>query len=459
MDVIYDFVDYFLNTRYDDLTPAARQVVKTEVIDSLGTALGGSTRPGIGELVDLIREWGGTEQSTIIAYGIKCPAPNAALVNGAMIHALDYDDGHQESTVHMGCTTVSTGFAAAERMGGISGRELVTCIALGIDFMARLSLASRPGSVLMDVGWHPTVLYGFLGTAAIAGRIFGLNKEKLVNALGIAYHQCSGNMQSIHDGVLTKRVGPGLAARGGITAALMAERGITGAKNSLQGKAGLFNVYQAGDYDAKILTAGLGKKFETENNTFKPYPNCGHTHAAIDAVFSLKSKYEIEVDQIEEIAVYAGGSAYALSLPLEVKRNPQNIVDAQFSLPWAVATALVKNKVTLEDFTEKAIKNEEVLRVSRKVTGYLEPALNRHGVGPSRVTIKMKNGNEYTEHVEFCLGSVQRPTTFADSVRKFRECYPLSRKPLSEALANQIIDRVTHLEDLEDATEIIRSLG
>jgi 2-methylcitrate dehydratase PrpD len=459
MDVIYDFINYFMDTRYEDLTPAAKEVVKTEVIDSLGTALGGSSRPGIGELVDLIEEWGGTEQSTVIAYGLKCPAPNAALVNGAMIHALDYDDGHQESTVHMGCTTVSTGFATGERMGGISGRELITCIALGIDFMARLSLASRPGSVLMDVGWHPTVLYGYLGTAAIAGRIMGLNRDKMANALGIAYHQCSGNMQCIHDGVLTKRVGPGLAARGGITAALMAERGITGARNCLQGKAGLFNVYQAGDYNPQILTAELGKRFETENNTFKPYPNCGHTHAAIDAVFSLKAQHHIKVDEIEDIAVYAGGSAYALSVPLEAKRNPQNIVDAQFSLPWAVATALVKDKVTLEDFTEKAIKNEEVLQVSRKVTGYLEPGLNRHGVGPSRVMIRMKDGAEYTEHVEFCLGSVERPTTFDDSVRKFRECYPLSRKPLSNAAADEIIDQITHLEQLGDATEIIRKLG
>jgi 2-methylcitrate dehydratase PrpD len=459
VDVINTFLDYLMETRYEDIPLAAREVVKGEVLDSLGTALGGSSRPGIGELVDLIKEWGGNEQSTIIAWGIKCPAPNAALVNGAMIHALDYDDGHQESTVHMGCTTISSSFAIAERMGKVTGRELITSIALAQDFMARLSLASRPGKVLMDVGWHPTVLYGYLGTAAIAGRIMGLNRDKMLNALGIAYHQCSGNMQCIHDGVLTKRVGPGLAARGGITAALMAERGITGARNILQGKAGLYNVYQAGDYDPKILTAGLGKKFETENNTFKPYPNCGHTHAAIDAVFFLKTKYAFTVDQIQDIAVYAGGSAFALCNPLEVKRNPQSIVDAQFSLPWAIATALVKGKVTLEDFTEKALKNEAVLQVSRKVTGYLDTSLNRHGVGPSRVTLKMKNGAEYTEHVEFCLGSVERPTTFEHCVNKFRELYPLCRKPVSSAAADRVIDLVTHLEQMEDATELIRMLG
>jgi 2-methylcitrate dehydratase PrpD len=281
----------------------------------------------------------------------------------------------------------------------------------------------------------------------------------MLNSLGIAYHQCSGNMQCIHDGVLTKRMGPGFAAKGGITSALMAEKGITGARNCLQGKAGLFNVYMGGDYDAKLLTADLGKKFETENNTFKPYPNCGHTHAAIDAVFSLKSKYHIKAEQVQRVAVYAGGAAYLLSIPLEVKRNPQSIVDAQFSLPWAVATALVKDKITLDDFTEKAIGNENVLQISRKVTGYLDSSLNRHGVGPSTVTIRMKNGEEYTEHVEFCLGSVERPVTFDDCVKKFRECYPLSRKALSSASADKIIDLVTHLEQLEDATEIIRMVG
>jgi 2-methylcitrate dehydratase PrpD len=459
MDVIYDFVKNFTRTRYEDIPNAAVEAAKKEVLDSLATALGGSSKPGVGELVDMIKEWGGNEQSTIIAYGIKCPAPNAAQVNGTMIHALDYDDGHQSALVHIGCVVVPTCFAVAERMGKTSGKEFITAMALGADFLARLGLASRPGSSLVKSGWHPTTLYGYLGAAAMAGRIMGLDEERMVNALGIAYHQCAGNGQCVADGALTKRMGPGLAAKGGITAALMAERGITGAKNPLEGEFGMFNLYHGGDYDAEILTADLGKRFEGVNIGDKPYPCCGFTHSFIDAILSLVSRHDIKAEQVREIIAYGGESAYGLCVPPEVKRAPRNIVDSQFSVPWAVATALVKGKVSLGDFTEEAIKGEDVLKISRKVTGKLDPALSRHGVGPGRVTILMKDGTEYTEAVEHCLGSVERPMTFEDCVAKFKECAAYSIKPIPGDTVDKVIELVKQLERLDDATEIIRLLG
>jgi 2-methylcitrate dehydratase PrpD len=458
MDAIFDFVKHFNRVKYEDLSTAAVDAVKNEVLDSLATAIGGWSKAGIKELVDLIKEWGGTEQSSVIAYGIKCPTPNAAQINGSMIHALDYDDGNPNALVHVGCVTVSTCFAIAERVGNISGKEMITAIALGADFMSRLSLASRPGSSLMMSGWHPTAVYGYLGAAGIAGRILGLDEEKMANAFGIAYHQCAGNMQCIHDGALTKRMGPGLAAKGGITAALMAEKGITGAENILEGLAGLFNVYHFGDYDAGILTADLGKRFEVENLGFKPYPCCGHTHAHIDASLSLIANHNIKPDQINEVTAFCGESAHVLCIPEERKRAPRNIVDAQFSVPWAVATALNKGKVTLEDFTEEAIQNKDVLEISQKVIGKLDPAMNRHGVGPGKVTLMMKDGKEYTEEVEYCLGSVENPMNFEDCAKKFRECSAYYKQPLSSDKVEEVIEQIGRLEQLPDATQIIKLL-
>jgi len=460
MDAILDFVKNFTRTRYEDVPRTAVEVAKKEVLDSLATALGGSSKAGVGELVDMVKEWGGNEQSTIIAYGMKCPAPNAAQVNATMIHALDYDDGHSSALVHIGCIAVSTCFAAAERTGKINGKEFITAIALGADFLARLGLASRPGSSLVKSGWDLTTLYGFLGAAAMAGRIMGLDEERMVNALGIAYHQCAGNGQSVSDGALTKRMGPGLAAKGGITAALMAERGITGAKNSLEGEFGMFNLYHGGDYDAKTLTADLGERFEGINVSFKPYPCCGLTHPFIDATLSLMSRHNIKAEQVRDIIVYGGESAYAaLCVPPEVKRAPRTIVDSQFSAPWTVATALIKGKVSLEDFTEQAIKWEEILKISQRVTCRLDPKLSRHGVGPGRVTILMKDGGEYTEEVEHPLGSIERPMTFEDCVAKFRGCSAYSIKPIPGDTIDKVIELVKQFERLEDATQIIRLLG
>jgi 2-methylcitrate dehydratase PrpD len=459
MDAIYDFVRNIIGTEYEAIPGEAIEAAKKEILDSLGTALGGSPQAGIGELVDMVKEWGGSEQSTVIAYGLKCPAPNAALANGAMTHALDYDDGHPTALVHVGCVAVPTCFAIAERLGKKSGKELVTALALGADFVSRLGLASRPGSSLRSSGWHPTAAYGYFSAAAIAGKLMGFDEERMVNALGIAYHQSAGNGQCVEDGVLTKRMGPGLAARGGITAALMAERGITGARNILEGKFGVFNVYHGGDYDAKVLTADLGKRFEGVNVTQKPFSCCGFTHPFIEATLNLMSQHGIEAESVSDITVYGGEAAYGISVPPEVKCAPRNVVDSQFSVPWAAATALVKGKVTLEDFTEEAIKNKAVLKAAQKITAQFVPEMTRHGVGPGRVKIVMKDGTEYTEEVKHHLGSVERPMTFTDCATKFRDCAASSIKPLNDSTIDMVIDMVGRLESLDDATVIIRLLG
>ena len=459
MDAINDFVKLFTGTRYADIPAAAIDAAKKEVLDSLATAIGGSSQAGVGELVDMVSEWGGKEQSTIIAYGMKCPAPNAAQVNATMTHALDYDDGHPIAQVHIGCVAVPTGFAVAERMNGKNGQEFLTALALGADFLARLGLASRPGGSLIKSGWHPTALYGYLGAAAIAGRLLGLDEEKMTNALGIAYHQCAGNSQCVNDGAMTKRMGPGLAARGGITAALMAERGITGARNILEGEYGVFQQYHGGDYDINIMTADLGTRFEGANIGDKPYPCCGFSHAFIDAALSLRSRHNIDVEQVESITAYGGETACEICMPLEVKRAPRNTIDSQFSLPWAIATALVKGRVAVDDFTLEAIKNEGVLRAAQKITCELDSSLNRHGVGPGRVKITMKDGTEYVEEVEHCLGSIEHPMNFDDCARKFRECAAGLKKPLSAGTVDTVIEMTAGLEKLDDATAIIRLLG
>jgi 2-methylcitrate dehydratase PrpD len=361
--------------------------------------------------------------------------------------------------VHIGCVAVSTCFAVAERMGKVSGRDFITALALGGDFLARLGLASKPGGSALSAGWHPTTLFGFLGAAAMAGKIMQLDEEKMINALGLAYHQCGGAGSGVADGALAKRMGPGLAASAGIRSALMAERGITGERDPLEGKTGLFNTYMGGDYDVNILTGGLGEKFEGSNIGDKPYPCCGLTHACIDAALTLINRHTINLEQIGEIIVYGGNAVYELSQPPEIKCAPRTITDAQFSVPWVVATAIVNGRVTVGDFTEEALKRQDILEVSQKVSARLDPAMNRHGVGPGGVIITLKDGTEYTEEVEYCLGSVERPMTFEDCTKKFRECAAFSIKPLPDAKVDTIIDLITGLEKIDDATEIIRLLG
>ncbi len=457
MDAAFSLAQNVVRIRYEDIPGEAVKATKKQILDCLGVALAGSSAQGVRELVGLAQEWGGREQSSVIFYGIKLPAPNAAQVNATMIHALDYDDGHSGGLVHPGVISVSTSFAAAERAGWVSGRELITAVTLGTDMICRLGMATRAEGSMATAGWHFTTICGFLAAAAVAGRIFGLDEDKMVNALGIAYHQSSGNMQCVIDGALTKRMGPGFAAKGGITAALMAEKGITGAKNCLEGEMGLYNLYHRGGYDASTLTSDLGKRFEGVSVATKRYPCCGIVHPFIDAALALVSEHDITADEVDKITVYRGEGAQYLCEPLEAKQRPRNPVDSQFSVPWAVALAVARRKVSLDGFTEEAIRDEDILGLSQKVTHQLDESLTRSdNVEPGRVKITMKDGKVHTKQMDNAMSYPPVPLSFDDCVRKFFDCAAHAPRQIPEDSLNRVVEMVGRLEEVDEATEIIR---
>ncbi|MCK4863716.1 MAG: MmgE/PrpD family protein, partial [Dehalococcoidales bacterium] len=342
MDAAYALAKNLATVNCENIPQDIVDITKKQILDILGVALGGSSRPGVKELAELISEWGGKEESTVFCFGHKVPAPNAAQVNATMGHALDYDDTGDGPT-HPSVVIVPACLAIAERQGKVSGNEFITTVALGVDMMCRLGQAFRSGMKTAPVGghpgagWHLTALYGYLAAAGVAGRILGLDIDKLHNALGIAYHQCSGNGQCVTEGALTKRMGPGFAARGGIVAALMAEKGITGAKDCLEGEVGLYNLYHKGEYDPEPLTDGLGKRFQGINVAMKPYPCCKGTHNYVDAALALVNKYNIKAEDVQEITVFCRDDTNFLLHPLGKRSRPENPVDSQFSIPWAVA--------------------------------------------------------------------------------------------------------------------------
>jgi 2-methylcitrate dehydratase PrpD len=306
-------------------------------------------------------------------------------------------------------------------------------------------------------GWHFTSICGFIAAAAAAGRLFGLDEDRMVNALGIAYQQSSGNMQCVIDGALTKRMGPGFAAKGGITAALMAEKGITGAKKCLEGEMGMYNLYHRGAYNPAELTAELGERFEGVNLSFKPYPSCGIIPPFIDAALALVSEHDIKADEVDKITIYRGEGAQYLCEPLEAKQRPRNPVDSQFSVPWAVALAVARRKVSLDGFTEEAIRDEDILGLSQKVTHQLDESLTRSdNVEPGRVKITMKDGKVHTKQMDNAMSYPPVPLSFDDCVRKFFDCAARAARQIPEDGLNRVVEMIGRLEEAGDATEIIR---
>ena len=456
MDAVITLMRNMVQTEYEAIPDSAIEVTKKEILDCLGVALAGSAAQGVRELVELSREWGGRGQSSVIYHGMKLPAPNAAQVNATMIHALDFDDTHDTAVMHPGAVTVTTGFATAERQGGIHGKALLTAVTLGTDLMCRFGLATNPGGSRLKAGWHFTAIFGYLGAAAVAGKILALDEDKMVNGLGIAYHQSAGNGQCVIDGALTKRMGPGFAAKGGIIAALMAEKGITGAKNCLEGEMGMYNLYHRGTYEPEELMAELGKRYEGINLSFKPYPSCRATHPFIDAALSLARDHDIQTDRIDMITVFHGQGAKILCEPLEIRRRPRNAVDSQFNIPWVVAVAIAKRQVAIHDFTEAGIRDEAVLEVSGKIIPRFAESLKRPALEPGRVEIKTKNGKVFSCQVDDPSGSPANPMTFDDCVRKFFDCAAHAARQIPKDHLDRVVEMVGRLERMDDATEVIR---
>jgi 2-methylcitrate dehydratase PrpD len=455
MDAAYLFAKNFANTKYENLPAEVVDATKKEILDLLGVALGGANQPGATHVCALVKEWGGKEESSIIGSKQKVPAPNAAQVNATMAHALDFDDVHEAAVMHPGIASIPVVLAVGEAQRRLSGKELITSTALGVDMMCRLALATTPGKSPIELGWHLTSVFGFIGSAATAARVMGLDDETIVNAIGIGYHQCGGNGQCVKDGALAKRLGPGFAIKGGITAAQLARAGVTGAKNSLEGEWGLYNQYIHGDYSREILTADLGKRFEGVNVAIKPYPCCRGIHPAIDAGLALALGENICSGDIREIVLSVTDAHFSLLCqPLDAKRSPRSPVDAQFSIPWGVASAIVGRRVGLDDFTENAIKNREVLEVTQKMRVEVDNTLHRPGPEPTRVKVLTKDGRAFAKVVENPLGSLDRPMSFEDCVRKFKDC----AKNLDTGRIERIVQLVGELEQLNDAREIMQLL-
>ncbi len=454
MDTAAAFAKFTSELRYEDITREAVEATKMHILDVLGVAMAGSAFPGSKELVELVREFGGRETSTLIAYGGKVPSIHAALANGSMANAGEFDDVYDAAPCHPACTVVPASFAVAEQVSKVCGKELITAVAAGIDIVCRMTLAATLPAV--KSGWGLTAVNGYFGAAAAAGRILKLDEDRVSDAFGIAYCQASGNIQNVKEGSLSKGLQPGFAARGGILSALLAQKGITGPKNSLEGQFGLYHLYFDADYTQSSLTAELGKRFEVTNVSFKPYPCCRLNHIPLDATLALIKEYDIRHQDVKEVTLFINEDTFLLLChPLEVKRNPRTPVDAQYSLPYNLAVALVRKRHTVKDFWE-CMKEPAVLELAHKITPKLMREINPKGAQPAIVEIKTKDGKVYSKRVDYAYGSPQYPI---DVVAKFRDCASLSVRSLSERNIERVIELISRLQEVDDVSEVIQLVG
>ena len=406
--------------------------------------LGGSGSPGI----NVIGRWGGLEESRVLLRGMRLPAPQAAQLNASMGHALDFDDPLDTGgSIHPGVSVLASVLAAADSLGGVSGRDVLLAVALGLDISCRIALAST-----LDRGWHRTAAIGVFGATAAAGKLMELTAEQMLHAFGIAYSHAAGNRQCILDGALTKRMQAGQAARAGVFSAVLAQTGFTGAHNIFNGCFGFLELYQPNGHDASLLLRDLGAVFCGEALSYKPYP-CGRPlHAAIDAALAARTALGIAgAGDIESVTIEADPAGHADQFGRgPAKRRPTQVVEAQFAQPFLVATALVHGKIGIAEVD--GLGDPSVLALSDRIVGI---ARDSRPTGSPTITVRRTDGRSVTVEATEPSGSPARPLTDAQFEAKFRDCARNALRPLSNESVDAVLSRVQQLDRVADVRDLL----
>ncbi|MDR5760557.1 MmgE/PrpD family protein [Caballeronia sp. LZ035] len=433
---------------------------KNNVFDTLVCAVAGSTARGIADLRALAVEWAGTSQASTFVFGDRIPAHHAAWVNGAMAHARDYDDTHDGAVLHAGVSVVPAALAAAELVADVSGKEFLTAVVAGLETICRLGVATTIG--IVESGYMYTSLFGYFAATIAAGRVMGLTRVEMINALGIVYSQVAGNHQVTRDGALTKRMQPGFAAKAAVVSVQMAKRGIRGTHATFDGLDGFLRVYLRDRFDRDVACDALGQRFEMSRLSYKPYPCCRFNHTPIEAALTLRASSGLDWRQIRRIRVGVTRQAFeAVCTPIDVRRRPVTLVHAQFSIPYTVAAAWVDGRVGLGHFTDEAIVRDDILSLANKVEPYVDEAIEREwsrNISPAALEVESMDGLKLSERVNVPLGHPDRPMTDAVIAAKATDCFAASALQSGEQAAQDLRNAVHQLDHASDVRNLVRAI-
>jgi 2-methylcitrate dehydratase PrpD len=411
----------------DDVPPGVVARAADLVLDTLGNALA-AVREDFGRAVlDVAEHLGGTPESALLGRRPRVAAASAVLANATLAHGLDFDDTREDAIVHTGCVAVTTALATAEATGA-DGRALLEAAIAAVEVMCRVGLAV-PGA-LHARHFHPTSIASSFGAAAAAGRRYRLSEDQLVHAFGICGSQAAGVIEYLADGSWTKRLHPGWGAHAGVIAALLARAGFTGPETVLEGGHGLYAAFAGGHDAARLdgLLDSLGRTWELAALTLKPYPCGSIAQPYMDCAARLRERVRPEAIAAIRCRT-AAGPVPRLWEPLAGKQAPPNGYAAKFSLPYLVASILVRGRAGLAEFADDAVRDRAVLALARRVTYELDAAIDypRQFVGDVEITLT--DGRVLRERQDRPRGGPDAPLTRAEIEAKFRGNAALALTP------------------------------
>jgi 2-methylcitrate dehydratase PrpD len=445
--------EYVAETGFETLPKETVQIVKNVILTVFGTTLAGAYAEGCQVLINQVKEWGGKKEATILVHGGKVPGYNAALVNSAMARALDYCDAMLPG-MHVGSSSVPSALAASEMAGGCSGKEFLTALVLGTELSARIN------SISTYDGFDPTGICSVFAVSAIAGRLLRLNSEQMLHALALAFNKSGGSFQSNIDACLAVRVIQGFVSQSGILCAQLAQKGITGPKNFIEGTYGYLHLYAKDKGDVALLTEGLGERFETNQTIFKKYPSCGCTLGSTDAILALIQEHNLTAENVAKVEIKVPPYSQKLTgADFAIGENPK--VSAQFNIQYCVANALLRKSSRLKHFDEPSIREPRIMELTKRVRIIPEPRLDDpHRLGFSlaaHMEVTTTSGTVYSKAVDVPRGIPGNALTQPEHEEHFRDCIEYANLPSS--LGDKIISVVDRLEDMKDVRRLMPLLS
>jgi len=393
---------------FADLPAEAVERAKLHVLDVLGCGLAAA---GLDEGTAAVRwvagQAGEGRAATVLGSGMSAAPADAALANGMLCHALDFDDTHPDSRMHLSAVVVPAALAVAQDRGS-DGRQLATAIVAGLETSARIGMAAT--GAFHARGLHPTSVCGVFGATVAAGMLTGLSEQEMVSALGLAGSTAAGLFEYLADGTETKPFHAGWAAHAGVVAAGLASLGATGPATVLEGRYGLFRAFLGDEVEHDVMSqvADLGERWETLSIAFKPYPTCHFTHAAIEAAALLRAS-GLDPDEIESVMLEVPADAVGIVLePLAHKRRPATAYDAKFSLPFTTAVMLRDGGVDNSSFVSSRLTDPLLLGLcARTEYTVVDPA--GRGQFFTLVRAVRSDGSVETADVSHPLGTAESP--------------------------------------------------
>ena len=442
---------------FEQIPPAVAARAKHLMLDAVGIALASTGFDFAHRTLTAMRGLAGEGDTQIIGFPARLPMRDAALVNGILIHGLDYDDTHTGGVVHPTASLLPAVLAvgAHRRASGAAG--LAAYIA-GVEAASRLGAVAKGG--FHQIGFHPTGLIGAFACALAAGKLMGLGEEQLLMAQGITLSAAAGSLEFLEDGAWTKRFHPGWAANAGITAVALAQQGFIGPRRAYEGRFGLYPSHLQARYDPRDLalaTQDLGEIWEVLQVAVKPFPACHFTHACADAAIALGRDQRLDVRSIEHVeALVPAEVVQTVCEPVANKRRPANAYDAQFSIPFIVAAALIRGRFSLAELTPEAISDPDILALAERVDYRIDPGSGFPRYYSGELVLMTRDGRTLRHREQMNRGCGDRPLGDDEILRKFHDN---AGRAMAPGRANEIAETMLDLDRASDLREVAHRLA